>query len=85
MRFHRALGNIQIPSDFRVVASLKQQLNDLPLSRPYLIQLFFHKHAPDRRLPLAASGSPTRSGLHLDFLFASHFAFTGPNSVVRVN
>ncbi len=35
MRFHRALGNVQIASDFRVVTSLEQQLNNLPFPGPY--------------------------------------------------
>jgi len=42
MRFDRALGNVQIPSDFRVVASLKQQLNDLPFPGSCKIKLLIH-------------------------------------------
>jgi hypothetical protein len=44
MRFHRSLRDVEIVSDFRVVTSLKQQINDLPLSWPHLIELFFHSH-----------------------------------------
>jgi hypothetical protein len=44
MRFHRALGNVQIPSDFRVLTSLEQQLNDLPFPGPHLAELLFHKY-----------------------------------------
>jgi hypothetical protein len=44
MRFHRSLGNIQIPSDFRVVTSLEQQINDLPFPRSHFVELLFHKH-----------------------------------------
>jgi len=34
MRFHRALGDVEIASDFRVVTSLEQQVDDLPLAWP---------------------------------------------------
>ena len=44
MRFYRALGHVQIPSDFRVVASLEQQFDDLPFPRSYKVKLFFHSH-----------------------------------------
>jgi len=44
MRFHRSLGNIQIPSDFRVVTSLEQQINDLPFPRSHFVELLFHKY-----------------------------------------
>jgi hypothetical protein len=53
MRFYRALGNVQIPSNFRVVTSLKQQIDDLPFPRPYLAERLFHNTAPDRRAPVA--------------------------------
>jgi|HubBroStandDraft_5_1064220.scaffolds.fasta_scaffold01842_4 hypothetical protein len=43
MRFHRALGNVQIASDFRVITSLQQQLDQLPLPRSHLVELLFHK------------------------------------------
>jgi hypothetical protein len=52
MRFHRALGNVQIASDFRVVTSLEQQIDDLPFPWSYLYEIFFHKeYAPDRTRP----------------------------------
>jgi hypothetical protein len=44
MRFDCALGNVQIPSDFRVVTPLEQQTDDLPFSWSHLIELFFHNH-----------------------------------------
>jgi hypothetical protein len=44
MRFDGALGNIQIPSDFRVVTSLEKQIDDLPLPGAYLAELLFHKN-----------------------------------------
>ena len=54
MRFHRSLGNVQIPSDFRIVTALKQQIDDLPLPGAYLVEHFLHKtrHLTDTpRLP----------------------------------
>jgi hypothetical protein len=44
MGFNRALGNVQIASNFRVITPLQQQLDQLPLPRSYLIELLFHKH-----------------------------------------
>jgi hypothetical protein len=44
MCFHRTLGNVQIPSNFRVVTSLEQQTNDLPFPGAHLAELLFHKH-----------------------------------------
>lgn len=44
MRFHGALGDVQIVSDFRVVASLEEQLDDLPFPWAHLLELFFHRH-----------------------------------------
>ncbi len=44
MRFNRALGHVQIASDFRVVTPLEQQINDLPLPGPHLYEIFFHKN-----------------------------------------
>jgi hypothetical protein len=42
MRFHCPLGNIQVPGDFRVVTSLKQQIDDLSFPGPHLAVIFFH-------------------------------------------
>ncbi len=44
MCFDRALGNVQIASDFRIVTSLKQQMDDLPFPGPHLVELLFHNH-----------------------------------------
>ncbi len=44
MRFDRSLGNVQIPSDFRVVTSLEKQTNDLAFPGPHFAELLFHKH-----------------------------------------
>jgi hypothetical protein len=35
MRFDGALGNVEIASDFRVVTTLEQQVDDLPFAWPY--------------------------------------------------
>jgi len=42
MRFHCALGNIQIPGDFRVVTPLEQKIDDLPFPRTYSVEVIFH-------------------------------------------
>jgi hypothetical protein len=44
MRFDRALGHVQIASDFRVVTSLEQQIDDLPFPWSHLLEILFHKH-----------------------------------------
>jgi hypothetical protein len=44
MRFHRALGYVQIASDFRVVTPLEKQVDNLPLPWPHLLELLFHKY-----------------------------------------
>jgi hypothetical protein len=36
------LGYVQIASDFRIVTSLQQQINDLLLPGPHLAELVFH-------------------------------------------
>jgi hypothetical protein len=43
MRFDRSLGNVQIASDFRVVASLEKQLDNLPVPGIHLYEIVFHK------------------------------------------
>ncbi len=54
MRFHRALGDVEIASDFRVVTSLEKQLDDLPFPGAHLLELLFHKelHLTDVPRPL---------------------------------
>jgi hypothetical protein len=44
MGFHSTLGYVQIASDFRVVTPLQQQIDDLPVSRPYWADLLFHAY-----------------------------------------
>lgn len=44
MRLDRSLGDIKIFSDFRVVTSLKKQIDDLPFPWPYPAEVLFHKH-----------------------------------------
>jgi hypothetical protein len=43
MCFDGALGNVQIASDFRIVASLEKEINNLPLPGADLAELVFHK------------------------------------------
>ena len=52
MCFDRALGNIQVASDFRVVAPLQQQVHDLPLAGSHLVKLLVHElHLSDHARP----------------------------------
>jgi hypothetical protein len=44
MRLNRSLGDVQIFSDFRIVTSLKKQIDDLPFPGSYLAELLFHNH-----------------------------------------
>ena len=44
MSFDGALGHVQVASDFGVIASLEQQIDDLPFSYPHLLELLFHKY-----------------------------------------
>jgi hypothetical protein len=44
MRLDRSLGDVQIFSDFRIVTSLKKQIDDLPFPGSYVVELLFHKH-----------------------------------------
>lgn len=45
--FDGALGNVEIASDFRVVASLEQKIDDLPLPGSHLAEIFVHVPLPD--------------------------------------
>jgi hypothetical protein len=42
MCFYGPLGYVQIASDFRIVAALQQQIDDLLLAVPHLTNVFFH-------------------------------------------
>ena len=42
MCFDGALGDVEIASDFRVVASLEQKIDDLALAGPQLIKFLVH-------------------------------------------
>ena len=66
MRFHRALGNVQIVSDFRVVTSLEQQINDLAFPWSHLVELLFHKslHLTDTA-PVTASALKPGPSRHI--------------------
>jgi hypothetical protein len=49
----RALGNVKIASDFGVVTSLEQELDNLSFPGSHLFELFFHKtlHLPNALHP----------------------------------
>lgn len=61
-----SLRNMKIASDFRVVTSLEQELDDLPFPGSYLIELFFHK-----KLHLPNALQPPQVALSFRFLDAS--------------
>jgi hypothetical protein len=86
MRLDRSLGDVQIFSDFRVVTSLKKQIDDLPFPGSYVAELLFHKH---RTLPIRPSRCKWLNNQiprHIWIrVFVSHFAFTRPNRAGVVN
>jgi len=44
--FNRALGNVQIASDFGIVAALQQQIDDLLFPGTHFVEFFFHCITP---------------------------------------
>jgi hypothetical protein len=67
MCFNRSLGNVEILSDFCVVTSLQQQIDDLLFAGPHFIKLLFHKtlhltDAPWSPQVALEPGSETLSG-----------------------
>jgi hypothetical protein len=85
MRLDRSLGDVQIFSDFRVVTSLKKQIDDLPFPGSYLAELLFHNHCTSPIQPGCKWLSNQGLGISGFGSFASHFAFTRPNRVGAVN
>ena len=63
MRFDGAVGDVQIPSDFRVVTSLEKQIDDLPFPGAYLAELLFHKNT---HLIAPNAGPKPGPSAHLD-------------------
>ena len=61
MRLDRSLGNVQIFCDFRVVASLEKQINNLPFPGLHLAEILFHKHHAS---PLRPSRQEVAIGSH---------------------
>jgi len=59
--FHCSLSDMKIPSDFGVVASLQEQIYDLLLPGPHLVELFFHALHLTNAHPATASGGPNQS------------------------
>jgi len=86
MRFDGSLGNVQIAGDFRIVTSLKKKIYDLPFPGTHLVELFFHKTAPDRCDPGRCKWLSNQVSRRIWIrVFASHFAFTRPNRGRDVN
>jgi hypothetical protein len=88
MRFDGSLGNVQIASDFRVVTTLKKQIYDLPFPGTHLIELFFHKTAPDRCGPgrckwLTQSGRSAHLDSGLCVSFCIHAAKSVPGMLTN--
>jgi hypothetical protein len=44
MRLDRALGNVQIPSNFGIVTPLQKQIDDLTFPGSDFAKILFHKH-----------------------------------------
>ena len=85
MRLDRSLGDVQIFSDFRVVTSLEQQLNDLLFPGSYVAEILFHKHHTLPLRPDGACGRAVGSSAHWIRVCAYDFAFTRPNRVAALN
>jgi hypothetical protein len=63
MSLYGSLGNVQIASDFRVVTTLQEQVDNLPLPRSHLSKLVLHAlHLTDalRRLQVAPQPSTSK-------------------------
>lgn len=86
MRLDCSLGDVQILSDFRVVTSLKKQIDDLPFPGSYLAEVLFHKHCTSPIRPGRCKWLSSQVvGIYEFGSFTSHFAFTRPNRAVAVN
>ena len=64
--FDRALGHVQIATDFRVVTALEQQIDDLAFPGSQLVEFVFHKIAPSDA-PNPATGAETRPSSGSEF------------------
>ena len=62
MSLDGALGNMQIASDFRVIASLKQKIDDLPLPGSHLVKFLFHGLHLTDAYRTGSVWHPTKSG-----------------------
>jgi hypothetical protein len=79
MSFDGALGDMQIASDFGVIAALEKQIDDLPFPGPHLSELLFHiDYTCPTRLDRSKWRSTTPPQRIWIRVFASHFAFTRP-------
>src|ERR1700688_3932136 len=89
MRFDGSLGNVQIASDFRVVTSLKKQIDDLPFPGTHLVELFFHIDCtwpmqPGLLQVAKQSGLPAHLDSGLCVSFCIHAAKSGPRCQLTV-
>jgi len=82
MCFDGALGDIQVAGDFRVVASLQQQIDDLALAGSHLIKLLFHEPHLSCSRPAGTKECSQTSG---DRSFGWQTACTRPLGAAGVN
>jgi len=80
MRFDRALGDVQIASDFRVVTALQKQLDNLPLPWPHPVEILCHRSCTPAR-----PGTDRCAHPYTLWIFLSQFAFMRPNYAPIVN
>ena len=83
MRLDRSLGNVQISCDFRVVASLEKQINNLPFPGLHPAEILFHKH---RTSPLRPGRWKWQSGpaAHWIRVFSCLILHSGGQSRLRL-
>ena len=89
MGFDRALGHVQIAGDFRVVASLEQQFDDLPFAASHLYEIFFHKNthlidAPPSRQVARKPGPSAHLDSSLFASFCIHAAKSPPRMLTKI-
>ena len=86
MCFYGSLGNVQIASDFRVVATLQQQIDDLTLAGSHVAVVLFHALHLTDGFQSPSSGCQPGPGTHLDSglcVFGEHAR--GQNKARKVN
>jgi hypothetical protein len=84
--FYGSLSDVQIVSDFRVVASLQQQINDLALAGSHVAVVLFHSLHLTDGFQSPSSGCQPGPGTHLDSgLCLSKKHARGQNRCLDVN